>query len=86
MHDEYAQKFKAYLDLLPEQQRNIIQQLHEGKITQDEFKQYSDSLITKKEEYKIDENHQLIIDNFRKTEQTSDDIKNVYNQLTVINC
>lgn len=86
LHDEYAQKFKAYLEIIPEQQRNIIQQLHEGKITQDEFKQYSDSLITKKEEYKIDENHQLIIDNFRKTEQTSDDIKNVYNQLTVMNC
>ena len=86
LNNEYSKKFKEYLDLLPEQQRNIIQQLHEGKITQDEFKQYSDSLITKKEEYKIDENHQLIIDNFRKTEQTSDDIKNVYNQLTVINC
>jgi hypothetical protein len=86
LNNKYSKKFKEYLDLLPENQRNIIQQLHEGKITQDEFKQYSDSLITKKEEYKIDENHQLIIDNFRKTEQTSDDIKNVYNQLTVMNC
>ena len=78
LQDEYLKKFKEYLILIPEQQRNIIQQLHEGKITQDEFKQYSESLITKKEEYKIDENHQLIIDNFRKTEQTLDDIKNVY--------
>ena len=86
LKDEYLKKFKEYLILIPEQQRNIIQQLHEGKITQDEFKQYSESLITKKEEYKIDENHQLIIDNFEKTEQTPDDIEKVYNKFIEINC
>ena len=85
LKDEYLKKFKEYLILIPEQQRNIIQQLHEGKITQDEFKQYSESLITKKEEYKIDENHQLIIDNFEKTEQTPDDIEKVYNKFIEIN-
>jgi len=83
---EHAKKFKEYLEIIPEHQKNIIQQLHEGKITQDEFKQYSDSLISKKEVYEIDETHQSIINNFEKTEKTLDDITNVFNKFIEINC
>ena len=84
---EYEEKYKKYLDSLPDSHKEIIQQFREGKITQEEFKQHSNSLISKKEVYKIDEIHQSIINNFEeKKEKTFDDITNVYNQFISINC
>lgn len=84
---EYEEKYKKYLDSLPDSHKEIIQQFREGKITQEEFKQHSNSLISKKEVYKIDEIHQSIINNFEeKKEKTFDDITNVYNQFIEINC
>ena len=83
---EYEEKYKKYLDSLPDSHKEIIQQFREGKITQEEFKQHSNSLISKKEVYKIDEIHQSIINNFEeKKEKTFDDITNVYNQFIKIN-
>ena len=84
---EYEEKYKKYLDSLPDSHKEIIQQFREGKITQEEFKQHSNSLISKKEVYKIDEIHQSINNNFEeKKEKTFDYITNVYNQFISINC
>jgi DNA-directed RNA polymerase beta' subunit len=83
---EYKEKYKKYIDLLPDSHKEIIQQFREGKITREQLEQHSNSLISKKEVYKIDEIHQSIINNFEeKKEKTFDDITNVYNQFIKIN-